>query len=47
MRSFRAGQIKTVHYKNQTVGNLAVEYKEKRAAKKAELETFESKTEDE
>ena len=37
MRSFRLGQIKTVHYKNQTVGNLAVEYKEKKAAKKAEI----------
>ena len=24
MRSFRVGKIKTVHYKNQTVGNLAV-----------------------
>jgi hypothetical protein len=41
MRSFRLGQIKTVHYKNQTVGNLAVEYKEKKAAKKAELENGE------
>jgi hypothetical protein len=38
MRSFRLGQIKTVHYKNQTVGNLAVEYKEKKAAKKAETD---------
>jgi hypothetical protein len=37
MRSFRLEQIKTVHYKNQTVGNLAVEYKEKKAAKKAEI----------
>lgn len=36
MRSFRLEQIKTVHYKNQTVANLAVEYKEKKAAKKAE-----------
>lgn len=36
MRSFRVSRIKTVHYKNQTVGNLAVEYKEKKAAKKAE-----------
>lgn len=37
MRSFRLDKIKTVHYKNQTVGNLAVEYKEKKSAKKAEL----------
>jgi hypothetical protein len=37
MRSFRLGQIKTVHYKNQTVGNLAAEYKEKKAVKKAEI----------
>lgn len=41
MRSFRLGQIKTVHYKNQTVANLAVEYKEKKIAKKAELENGE------
>jgi hypothetical protein len=41
LRSFRLGQIKTVHYKNQTVANLAVEYKEKKIAKKAELENGE------
>jgi hypothetical protein len=28
--------VKTVHYKNQTVGNLAVEYKQKLKAKKEE-----------
>lgn len=38
MRSFRLEQIKTVHYKNQTVANLAVEYKQKLKDKKAELE---------
>ncbi len=37
MRSFRLEQIKTVHYKNQTVKNLAVEHKEKMIAKKAEI----------
>lgn len=37
-RSFRLEKVKRVHYKNQTIGNLAAEYKEKRAAKKAELE---------
>ena len=30
MRSFRLNQIKTVHYKNQTVENLAKEYKDKK-----------------
>ena len=34
MRSFRVGQIKTVHYKNQTVSNLAKEYKNKKASVK-------------
>lgn len=34
MRSFRLDQIKTVHYKNQTVKNLAVEHKEKMAVKR-------------
>jgi hypothetical protein len=37
MRSFRIEKIKRVHYKNQTVGNLALEHKAKQAAKKAEL----------
>lgn len=37
-RSFRQEKVRRVHYKNQTVENLAVEYKEKMAAKKAELE---------
>ena len=36
MRSFRQEKIKTVHYKNQTVANLAVEHKVKMIAKKAE-----------
>lgn len=35
-RSFRTEQVKTVHYKNQTVKNLAVEYKQKQKEKKAE-----------
>lgn len=39
MRSFYPDRIKRVHYKNQTVANLAIEHKEKLAAKKAELET--------
>jgi hypothetical protein len=30
--------VKRVHYKNQTVGNLAQEYKEKKALLKAEKE---------
>lgn len=38
MRSFKLDRVKRVHYKNQTVKNLAVEYKDKMAAKKAELE---------
>ena len=29
MRSFRLDRVKTVHYKNQTVPNLANEYKQK------------------
>jgi hypothetical protein len=33
-RSFRPEQVKTVHYKNQTVKNLAVEYKQKQRDKK-------------
>ena len=41
MRSFRIDRVKRVHYKNQTVRNLAVEYKAKIAAKKAELENGE------
>jgi hypothetical protein len=35
-RSFRLDQVKTVHYKNQTVKNLAVEYKQKQKDKKEE-----------
>lgn len=31
-RSFRLDRVKRVHYKNQTVGNLAAEYKEKKKA---------------
>jgi hypothetical protein len=38
MRSFYPDRIKRVHYKNQTTANLAIEHKEKMAAKKAELE---------
>lgn len=34
IRSFRLEQIKTVHYKNKTDANLAVEHKEKMKAKK-------------
>lgn len=37
-RSFYLNRIKRVHYKNQTIQNLAIEHKEKMAAKKAELE---------
>jgi hypothetical protein len=33
-RSFRLEQVKTVHYKNRTVQNLAVEYKQKQKDKK-------------
>ena len=47
LRSFRIWEVKRVHYKNQTVGNLAVEHKAKQAAKRAELETSEVRTEDE
>lgn len=32
-RSFKIEQIRTVHYKNQTTKNLAVEYKQKRRSK--------------
>lgn len=35
-RSFKLEQVKTVHYKNQTVKNLAVEYKQKQKTKRAE-----------
>jgi hypothetical protein len=38
MRSFYLDRVKRVHYKNQTTANLAIEHKEKMAAKKAELE---------
>ncbi len=37
-RSFKLDRVKRVHYKNQTVENLAAEYKEKQAAKKAETQ---------
>lgn len=37
-RSFYMERIKRVHYKNQTVANLAIEHKQKLAAKRAELE---------
>ena len=37
-RSFYMERVKRVHYKNQTVANLAIEHKEKLAAKRAELE---------
>ncbi len=37
-RSFRLDRVRRVHYKNQTIENLAIEHKEKLAAKKAELE---------
>lgn len=40
-RSFYMDRIKRVHYKNQTVANLAVEYKQKMKDKKAELESEE------
>lgn len=36
-RSFRTDKIRRVHYKNQTVENLAAEYKQKQIDKKAEL----------
>ncbi len=39
MRSFYIERVKRVHYKNQTVANLAAEHKEKLAAKRVELET--------
>jgi hypothetical protein len=35
-RSFRPDRVKTVHYKNKTVENLAVEYKQKQRNKKEE-----------
>lgn len=35
-RSFRPDMVKTVHYKNRTTENLAVEHKAKIAAKKEE-----------
>lgn len=38
MRSFKLDRVKRVHYKNQTVENLSIEYKAKRAAMKAEKE---------
>jgi hypothetical protein len=37
-RSFRVERVRRVHYKNQTIGNLAAEYKQKQVDKKAELE---------
>ena len=36
-RSFYLERVKRVHYKNQTTANLAIEHKEKLAAKRAEL----------
>lgn len=36
IRSFRLERIKTVHYKNKTDANLAVEYKQKMKDKKEE-----------
>lgn len=41
LRSFRIDRVKRVHYKNQTIHNLAIEHKAKMAAKKAELENGE------
>jgi len=41
LRSFRLDRIKTVHYKNRTDENLAIEHKEKMKAKKAEMEATE------
>lgn len=38
-RSFRVERVKRVHYKNQTVENLAVEYKAKQKAIKEETES--------
>jgi len=38
MRSFYLDRVKRVHYKNQTVANLAIEHKEKLAAKRAVIE---------
>ena len=37
-RSFRLEQVKTVHYKNRTVQNLAQEYKQKLKDKRDEQE---------
>lgn len=37
-RSFRLEQVKTVHYKNRTVQNLAQEYKQKLKDKREETE---------
>lgn len=37
-RSFKLDRVKRVHYKNQTVENLAIEHKEKMKAKKAEID---------
>lgn len=36
IRSFYLDRVKRVHYKNQTVANLAIEYKAKMKVKKAE-----------
>lgn len=43
-RSFYLDRVKRVHYKNQTVANLAVEYKQKMKDKKAELEPSETES---
>jgi hypothetical protein len=37
LRSFRTNRIATVHKKNQTTENLALEYKEKMKKKKEEI----------
>jgi hypothetical protein len=39
IRSFRPDRVKRVHYKNQTVGNLAAEHKQKMKDKKAEAQS--------
>lgn len=36
-RSFRPDRVKTVHYKNKTDVNMAAEYKQKLASKRAEI----------
>lgn len=41
LRSFRLDRVRRVHYKNQTIGNLALEHKAKQALKAAEKESSE------